>query len=377
MSPEDFHHGSDTYLLSHSVGLMPRATAEWVDSGLSTTWRTDPVNAWPSWMLEIERFRSALARLFNHEAQWFCPQANISSGLTKVLHALPREPGRNVILLSASAFPSVGFVARAAERQGFALRLIPKGEDCQNPSTWSDHITNDVAVVIITHVHPNTGELIPVREVAELATRTGARTIVDVAQSAGVIPIDLRSLGVDVVVGSCVKWLCGGPGAGFLWIRPDLVADCAPLDVGWFSHDDPFEFDIGHFELAEDALRFWGGTPSVAPFSIASRSIEVIEAAGVPQIREHNQTLTTQLINSVDRALVASPLDPSLRSGTVIIDVGAKNTQLADACAIAGIHLDVRDRGLRISPHLYNTSADIDALAELVNAHPGVAQLRG
>ncbi len=366
MRGDQFCLGDDIYLLSHSVGLMPKGTLASFDAGFINAWRSNPAEAWPDWMLEIDRFRLALARLFNHQAESFCPQTNVSSAITKALHALPNERERSIILVSEDAFPSIGFVAQTANRLGYGVRFIPSNEDCKDLSTWERFLADDVAVAIITHVHSNTGELIPAAEIAALARERNVWSIVDAAQSGGIVPIDLDLLGADVVAGSCVKWLCGGPGAGYLWIQPEVLMQCEPIDVGWFSHEDPFEFDIGHFRLAEDARRFWGGTPSVAPFTIAGRSIELMTEIGVENIREHNQQLMHLLLDSVDPECLVSPREPSLRSGTAILDFGHRNGELVEELSSAGIHVDHRAKGLRVSPHIYNTLADVEALASFL-----------
>ena len=166
----------------------------------------------------------------------------------------------------------------------------------------------------------------------------------------------------DFIVGSCVKWLSGGPGAGWLWARPGMIDRCEPNDVGWFSHKDPFEFNIHEFRYADDALRFWGGTPTVLPYAAARHSIDAIARVGVTTVREHNQHQIDALIDALGH-LVVSPHDPLLRSGTSIV-TGTDDdvARLADA----GIFVDARRGGLRISPHLHTTSDDIEhVIAEL------------
>lgn len=370
MNRPQFHEPEGPYFLSHSVGLLPAATADWVADGLVTAWRDRPAEAWPAWLEEVSAFRQTLARLFNQEARWFCPQANVSSGLTKLLHALPFREDRPVILISGEAFPSIGFVARAAEPLGYRVRLIDRSEDCLDPTVWQRQLGDDVGVVIITHVHSNTGRLLPAAEIADLARARGVWSMLDVAQSAGVIPIDLGALNVDAVAGSCVKWLCGGPGAGYLFVRPELVDRCQPLDVGWFSHADPFEFDIERFRYAPDALRFWGGTPNVASLSMARRSVDVMLEVGVGEIRAHNLRLTDRLLDGLDRGLVqglvVSPTPATDRSGTVVINAGARTDALETRLIEAGVFVDRREPGIRISPHIYNSPAEIDTLVEVI-----------
>ena len=191
----------------------------------------------------------------------FCPQTNVSSATTKILYALPELRARRTVLLSEEAFLSLAFVFQMAAGSGFRLKYIDGGADAGDPEVWKGQLTADVGLVLLTHVHSNSGLQTPVKDISELARERGITSVVDVAQSVGVLPIDVRYWNADFVVGSCVKWVCGGPGAGFLWANPSVVDQSQPIDVGWFSHDDPFEFDIHRFRYATDSLRFWGGTP--------------------------------------------------------------------------------------------------------------------
>ena len=184
----------------------------------------------------------------------------------------------------------------------------------------------------------------------------------DVAQSAGILPWTVEELGADAVLGSCIKWLCGGPGAGFLWLRPELCAGLEPVDVGWFSHADPFEFDIHHFEPAADARRFWGGTPDVAPFVIAAQSLREMHDIGVPRIFAHNR----QLIAVFSEALPARWRDEVRtegHGGTLCIAAGGAAGPVAARLAADGVRFDRRGDTLRLSFHLCNDAADAARIA--------------
>jgi selenocysteine lyase/cysteine desulfurase len=374
VEPGTFRAPAGAYLLSHSIGLPLGDAHTHLAGTIFDMWENDPARAWPHWLDEIDRFRRALAHLLNHRPEWFCPQVNVSSALTKILHALPVSQPRRTILLSAHAFPSLGFVAERAARVGYDLELIPRNEDTRDPDLWANHLTDDVGIVVITHVHSATGEQVPVPAVVGQARQSEIVSIVDIAQSAGVLPIDLTAWNPDFVVGSCVKWLCGGPGAGYLWANPEIIDRCEPVDVGWFSHADPFELDIQQFRYADDALRFWGGSPSVIPASIARRSIELLNQVGIDKVRAHNLALTDQLIadiaeiTDIDGGMVASPRRPADRGGTVVIDAGPNTDSLLERFIDARVHVDRRASGIRVSPHLYNTSEDIDAVTAILQS---------
>lgn len=361
---ERFDRPEGSYLLSHSVGLPLRSAVDDLGRDYFDVWRTDPASAWPAWLDVIDEFRNALANLLGGSAGSFCPQSNVSSGFTKILQALRPADRTPVVVLTEDAFPSLGYVCAHA---GYEVRYIPSNVNVLDLDVWNEYLSDGVDVVLITHVHSNTGQLIPVAGVTALARQHEVSAVVDVAQSVGVIPFDLTEWSADFVVGSCVKWLCGGPGAGWMWVDPDVLDRCRPTDVGWFSHDDPFEFDIHEFRYADDALRFWGGTPSVLPFAVARRSIDVFAELGVAEVRRHNIALADRLIDACGPMLV-SPLDVAQRSGTVVVDPGIESDRVMAALAAARVQVDARASGLRISPHVYNTADDIDRAVRAIVA---------
>lgn len=356
------------YLLTHSIGLMPASAQQSVQENVFDVWQSDPTEAWPKWLGVIAGFKQALAELFNADAACFCPQSNISSGLTKVLQSFPSPANnrRNVILLTENDFPSVGFVLKKAEEMGFVTRMIPKSADPQDIDTWEAALTDDVYCTLITHSHYNTSRLIPVDAITKITRERGIISMVDLAQSSGVVPIDFQQWHADIVLGSCVKWLCGGPGAGFLWVDSSLVPQLKPTDVGWFSHRNPFEFNINNFDYADDSSRFWGGTPTVMPFALATNSIRQLLSIGVNNIREHNIRLTNKMIEAVDSNNVVSPIEPSLRGGTLVLKF-SEQEKVEKALNSAGVKFDSRADGMRLSPHIYTTEEEIDRVASLVS----------
>ncbi len=352
-----------TYLLSHSIGL-PVAGSRDVAAGYFDTWEHHTADAWPRWLDGIEAFRATLAALLGANAHEICPQSNVSSGLTKLLDSLHHEFDTPTVLISEDAFPSLGFVC---ERSGYDVRYIPAAADVCYPDVWREHLRG-VDLAILTHVHSNTGVCVPVPDIASAVRNAGALAVVDVAQSVGIIPIDLADWerhGVGAVVGSCVKWTSGGPGAGWLWVSEPLLPRCRPTDVGWFSHEAPFEFDIHDYRDAPDALRFWGGSPTVLPFLVAAHSVATIDSIGVGTIREHNLALTDHLVEILG-ARVTSPHDRARRSGTAIVRA---DTAMVDRLAEHGIGVDHRSAGIRVSPHVHTTLRDLDVLVDLLDSN--------
>jgi kynureninase len=355
------------YLLNHSVGRPPVNTRDALLDSFLEPWENAGENVWPRWLETIDNFRNALGALLNTEAADFCPQVNLSSALTKVITSLKPAESRRTILYTEQDFPSIAFVLQQAVKQGYTLKAMPGHLDTMDSNVWNEQLSDDVGLVLVTHVHSNTGRQVPVADICAQAHDREIISVVDIAQSVGVVPIDLCGWNADFVIGSCVKWLCGGPGAGFLWVAPHRLATCEPTDVGWFSHENPFEFDIHNFRYAKDALRFWGGTPSVTPYATATNSIRLIHQIGVETVRAHNLGLTQQIIEAVDASCVITPSQPEHRGGTIVLRYpdNRQHTVCSDLQQ-AGVAFDVRPTGIRVSPHIYNDVEEIEAVVDLL-----------
>lgn len=353
------------YFLSHSVGLPFEGMEEHFAEHYFQPWH-EQHEPWPLWLSALDNFRDELAQLINAERDEICPQTNLSSGLTKIVHGLPRpSPDKNVILCSAEDFPSMAFVLQKAEGLGFQLAFIEEGADLHDMSVWQDVCSDKVALCLITHVQSNNGKQLPVKEIVEVCKSVNAITIVDIAQSIGLFKVDTKHWQADFILGSCVKWLCGGPGAAYLWVNPAILERCEPVDVGWFSHENPFEFDVRNFDYAPNALRFWGGTPSVAAYVHAAFAIYKVNAIGIQHLRNLNWGYLKQIHNavaSVDPAYIQSPTEESKCSGTAIIHYGGLQDELIAHLNAAEIAFDQRPNGIRLSPHHYTKQTEMDAL---------------
>ena len=352
---EAFHvPGPGPYLLTHSVGAMPRAAMHAVYAGFLDPWIRQGGEAWPAWLRGIDEFCGALAALLGGRQSDYCPQPNLSAALAKLLPALPPPPaGKKVWIAAEETFPSLGFVMQRSQGLGYELRLIPRTADPSDVQTWLEALAPDVVGALITHVHSNAGAVTPVAEVTRLCRERGIWSIVDVAQSAGILPLSVEAFGADAVLGSCVKWLCGGPGAGFLWLRAGLIPMLRPIDVGWFSHADPFEMDIHSFRYADDARRFWGGTPSVAPYVVATAGLRLLRTIGIEAILAHNRALIRSFLDAAPAAL-RELVTLERRGGTLCIPVGARLAAVRAALEMAQVRFDCRETVVRISFHLCN-----------------------
>lgn len=349
------------YLLSHSAGCLPKSVRVRMEGNYFTPWAETGGEGWGAWLKGVSDFKTALSHLFGGNVADFCPKPNVSAGLYSLLSALPVHPKRNVVLASEQMFPSLGFVVQNARSLGLSLRLIPADLDPTDVSVWESYVTDDVTCAIIMHVHSNSGLFSPVRPLCDLLRKRGIFTIVDIAQSVGIIPIALEDFLADAVIGSCLKWLCGGNGAGFMWVSPDIAADLRPQDTGWFSHQNPFEMDITHFEYADGANRFWGGTPSVAPFVIAAAGIETLCDIGIDRVFTHNRALIAEL--KAMSGGVLDDYDETRRGGTLCLDLKARKDPTTQALKSANVFFDQRGDILRLSFHIFNTQADVEIVA--------------
>lgn len=362
------------YLLSHSVGCLPAAAETALALRYLAPWRDSGGDAWTAWLGEIERFRKLAARLLGARPDAICPQTNVSSALAKILHGLPTPHGptsgpvRNRLLLCEEDFPSLGFVFAAAAKFGLETVFLPRGGAAEDIQTWKAALDDRVLLALVTHAFSNRSARLPVAGITALARERGIATVVDATQTAGVIPIDVAEWSADYVLGSSVKFLCGGPGAAFLWVADSALSGSDPVDTGWFSHADPFAFDIRDYRPAADARRFWGGTPSIAPFIQASAALDLLLEIGIGAIHDHNQSLISQLHDMVPAHTVRSARAAEARGNVVLLRVRAAEPAAA-ALHAAGIFADIRDGCVRVSPHIYNDRADIERLVAALESH--------
>lgn len=340
------------YLMAHSVGCLPAGAQDAFARAVLTPWTEgDP---WPQWLRAIDDFRTQLAALLGGVADDYCPQPNLSAGLFSLLSGLPHTKKRPAVLVSAHAFPSLLYVIERLQDHGLTLKILPPKADPRDAQVWADAMTDEVCAVVTMHVHSNTGAVTPIRDVAAIAQARDIFSIVDIAQSAGILDIDLPTMGVDAAIGSCVKWLCGGPGAGFLWVRPDVLPTLTPPNVGWFSHEAPFAFQ-NRFRYAPDAPRFWGGTPSVAAYALANEGLRTITSIGVAVIRAHNRRLIARL---------GIPFEAERTGGTLCLPLSEAEVQSLKDRVVA---FDQRDGLCRLSFHIWNTDEDADLVASCLD----------
>ncbi|MGX1114223.1 kynureninase [Pseudoalteromonas sp. MBR-15] len=369
MRKHDFILAPGSYLLNHSVGRALKSAEPYFHEHFFAAWQNENKEPWQQWLHGVEAFTSSLARLFNSDAELFCPQVNLSSGLTKLVMSHPRLQQTNcTVLMAESDFPSMGFAMQKALPACAEIVFIGADEDLTDAQVWQSYLAKHAFdLVFVSHVYSNTGQQAPIAEIIQIAKQSNTLSLIDIAQSAGILEVDLTALDPDFMLGSSVKWLCGGPGAAYLWVNRHQLALCQPKDVGWFSHQNPFEFDIKHFTYHHTALRFWGGTPSVAPCILAAHSIRYFADLGIDKVRAHNLAMLATLHAELSEYM-RSPSAADKCSGTAIMHFGRQQQAVKAALHEANIAVDERHLGLRVSAHVYNDDNDINDFIKTVKS---------
>jgi kynureninase len=354
-----------TYLINHSLGAMPAAAEERVLE-YAHVWKTRGIRAWgEGWWEMALTVGDQIGRLIGAPPGTVSMHQNVTIAEAVVLSCFRFDRPRRRIVYEEGNFPSVRYLYQAqAERGGADIVVAADDEGVV------EAIDDRTLLVPVTHVLYKTGEIQDVEAIIERAHDHGALVVLDAYQSVGTVPLDVTALGVDFAVGGSVKWLCGGPGAGWLYVRPDLASVLEPGLTGWQAHARPFDFEPEQ-DYAEGAARFLTGTPNVPALYAATAGYDVIEEVGIDRIRERSVEQTTLLIELLEEAgfPVGSPSDPARRGGTVV--VRPPEAERVDAeLAARGILCDHRpDVGLRLGPHFFNTNDElrhtVEQIAEL------------
>ena len=356
-----------TYLINHSLGAMPAAAEERVLE-YTHVWKTRGIRAWgEGWWEMALTVGDQIGRLIGAPPGTVSMHQNVTIAEAVVLSCFRFDRPRRRIVYEEGNFPSVRYLYQAqAERGGADIVVAADDEGVV------EAIDDRTLLVPVTHVLYKTGEIQDVEAIVERAHDHGALVVLDAYQSVGTVPLDVTALGVDFAVGGSVKWLCGGPGAGWLYVRPDLASVLEPGLTGWQAHARPFDFEPEQ-DYAEGAARFLTGTPNVPALYAATAGYDVIEEVGIDRIRERSVEQTTLLIELLEEAgfPVGSPSDPARRGGTVV--VRPPEAERVDAeLAARGILCDHRpDVGLRLGPHFFNTDDELRHTVEQIAEHAG------
>ncbi len=360
---------SATYLVSHSMGAPPLAAREALAAYWSA-WAEHGPEAWQSWRTSVAALADNLGCIFGAPAGSVSLVPNVSLAQAVVASALDFTPDRNEVVIEALQFPTVTYVWKQWERYGARVVVVPSADGrTMATDRLCSAITERTAVVALSHAAYVSGAVIDVAAIQARAREVGAIFILDAYQTTGVFPYDVVALDVDIVVGGSHKWLCGGPGCGFLYVRPGLRASVVPAITGWMAHEAPFAFAPAPIVLANGPHRYDSGTPTIPGYLVARAGHDAILEVGVPSIRAHNVRLSERLIAGARerRFAIPTPLDAGRRSGWIGMDfAGAERT--TQALVARRVFVDYRPGcGIRVSPHFYTNDHDIDAFFSAVD----------
>ena len=369
-----------TYLINHSLAAMPAAAEDRLLE-YARMWRERGIRAWgEGWWEMPVTVGDQLARIMGAAPGTIVMHQNVTVAEEVVISCFRgpslRDGGtRNRVVYEEANFPSVRYLYQAQPDLEVAV--------VEDDRAIVEAIDERTLLVPISHVLFKNAEIQDVEPIVRRAHEMGAYVVLDCYQSSGVVPFDLAELDVDFAVGGSVKWLCGGPGAGWLYVRPDVAERLEPTLVGWQGHARPFAFEP-ELEYAAGARRFLTGTPNVPALYAASAGYDVIEEVGVDRIRERSLVLTSLLIELLEAAgfEISSPREPARRGGTVLVrtpDDAAVQRELGER----GIICDFRPgAGVRLGPHFFNTEDElrhtVSQLVEIVESgafarHAGAA----
>ena len=360
-----------TYLVSHSLGAMPRGVVEALRR-FADTWATRGVRAWSEGWWDLSwTTGDLLAPLIGGTPGTIVMQQNVTIALDIVLSALDFRPPRDRLVLADVEFPTTLYLCQAYARRGARVEIVKSEDGLAYPlDRVLEALDETTAALVLSHVLYKTGAWTDVAVLAAQAREVGALALLDAYQSVGVLPVDVGRLGVDALVGGSVKWLCGGPGAGYLWVRPALVQRLEPVLTGWAAHASPFGFDPPPIQYAPDHRRFLTGTPAVAPLYAARPGYEIVAAIGVPAIRAKSRRQTQRLLEAARARgyTVRSPTDPDARGGMVVVDMAhaAEVTRELEARQVLVDHRP--GAGIRIAPHFYSTDEECDRVITEIEA---------
>jgi kynureninase len=351
-----------TYLINHSLGAMPAAAEERVIE-YARTWAERGIRAWgEGWWTMPLTVGDQIGRIVGAPPGTVCMHQNVSVAEAIVLSCFQGSE-RNRIVYEAANFPSVRYVYQAQRHLEIAA--------CETPDELLESIDERTLLVPVQHVLFKSGEIQDIESIVERAHAAGALVVLDAYQSAGTVPLDVSALDVDFAVGGSVKWLCGGPGAGWLYVRADLIDSLEPAATGWQAHARPFAFEP-ELEYAEGIARFLTGTPNVPALYAATAGYDLIEEIGVARIRANSLRQTELLIREAEARgfEIRSPREADRRGGTVTVDVPdfeAVHRELGERQVLCDFRPDA---GIRLGPHYYNTDEDVvralDEIADIL-----------
>ena len=352
-----------TYMISNSLGAMPRGVYEGLRS-YASSWGERGVRAWEEgWWDMAVRVGDKIAPLIGAGPGEISLHQNVTLTQAVISSCFDFRGPRNKIVMVELEFPSIQYLYHEQQRLGARVEVIPTPDHIRiDLDKLLAAIDETTLLVPISQVLFRSSYIVDARAIVERAHRVGAHVILDAFQAAGTIPLDVRGLGVDFAVGGVLKWLCGGPGVAYLYVREDLRSKLRPALTGWMAHRNPFAFETGAIDPRNDSFRYLNGTPHIPALYACQPGLEILNKIGIVAIREKSVRMTAGLIEGARSRgwRVNTPENPVQRAGTVSVECPHANEVCRELLA-RDILVDYRPKaGVRISPHFYNREDECD-----------------
>jgi kynureninase len=350
------------HFISHSLGAMPRGAEEAL-AGYVEAWKTESIRAWEKrWMSLPVDLGNVIGRVIGAEPDTLSMHENVTTAQAIALSAVDFAPPRNRVVCTEQDFPSVLYLYEGLARRGAEVTRVRSRERLRiREEDVVAAIDERTAVVAISSVLFRSAQVLDLEPIVARAHDVGALTLIDAYQAVGAVPVDVQSSRIDLMTGGSIKWMCGGPGASWLYVAPRVRARLEPAITGWFGHADPFAFDTGPLRRDAGARRFWTGTPGIPGFAAARPGCEIVAEIGVAAIRAKSLRQTSRVIGWADEfgLPLVTPRDET-RGGSVVLDVPNAG-RVCQALLDSGVLLDFRPGvGLRLAPHFYTSDDEVD-----------------
>jgi kynureninase len=358
-----------TYLISNSLGAMPRGVYDGVRA-YADSWAQRGVRAWEeSWWGMAADVGDKIAPLIGAGPGEISLHQNVTTTQAVISSCFDFRGPRNKVVMVDLEFPSIQYFYNEQRRNGARVETIPTPDDIRiDLDKFLAAIDEQTLLVPISQVLFRSSYIVNARAIIERAHRVGAHVILDVFQATGTIPLDVRGLGVDFAVGGVLKWLCGGPGVAYLYVREDLRAKLQPAFTGWIAHKRPFAFEAGAIDAREDSYRYLNGTPHIPALYACQPGLDILNEVGIAAIREKSQRMTKRLFEGAQSRgwRVNTPENPAERAGTISVQCPQSAAVCRELLA-REILVDYRPQaGIRLSPHFYNSDEECDfALSQI------------
>jgi kynureninase len=307
---------------------------------------------------EMRRVEALYASLVGADPDEVCLVPSVSAALSSLASCFDWRD-RNEIVISDDEFPTDCVVWMAQQRRGAKVVRV----EGRGAPDYANAMSDRTAVVSASRVSYLDGAMLDPYELGRACTEHGAFSVIDDFHGSGVVPLDVHATGAHAMVCGALKYLLGGPGIAFLYVRSDVSPTLEPTATGWFAQDDFFAFDNSKLARATNAQRFAMGTPAPAAIYAAGAGLEIVTEVGVERVRERTLELTGYLIDAATDAgyRVRTPREPERRGAVVSFEVPDSKRVLEELLA-NGIIVDERHGAIRVCPHFFSSEDDIDAL---------------